>query len=365
VHPNWATTHALFALLMVIISVAAVQWPFWFAIAAILVAALALLDIGGSLHSLRRLTGKRASQNVISKEDDEDRAGVLILLAHYDAGRTGAPFGRKLVERWATISERIGTPVGPFQPYAYALMTVMACTVLRLLGIQSLPVSIIQFLATVILILHIPAFVDTAMSPFVPGANNNASGVATVLRLAERYGNRLEHFDVWVLLLGAGEGLQTGMARWVKEHRGELDPETTVFLCIDKAGSGTVRWHTREGYLTTVPFHPQLIEYCAEIADEDAEQDEPRFNARGVPRRTVSEAHIARGQQFPALTISSLNALNYAPHNHTPEDTPDRIDPEALDRVYEFCCQLIEMIDHRVGTEFEKAGEETVLGEGS
>ncbi len=385
VFPNWASTHALFAVLMVAASIVSVSYPFYCALAAVVIAALAILDVAGSFHSLRRLTGRRSSQNVFSKEGDEEKDGVIVLVAHYDTNRTGLPFGRRVTERWATLSQRLGTPVGPFQPYVISLMVIMVCTIVRMFGIQNLLVSVVQFLFTVNLIVHVPALVDIAMSPFVRGANNNASGVAAVLRLAERYGGQLDHFNVWVLFAGAGEGRQLGMADWLKAHRGDLNPETTIFICIDKAGTGTVRWHTREGYVTTVPFHGTLTEYCEEIAEENErqhkkaeEEDEEsggddddegrerpsaRYNARGVPRRTVSEGHLARGQQFPAITISSLNALDYSPYNHADEDTADRVDEQAMERVYGFTCRLLEMIDERVGEEFEKAGEETVLAE--
>ena len=127
----------------------------------------------------------------------------------------------------------------------------------------------------------------------MPGANDNASGVATVLRLAERYGGRLENFDVWVVFPGAEEALLVGMREWMSAHKSELDPERTVFLNIDMAGTGTVRWMEKEGLVLAMRYHPTLIQLCEEIGE-----------GRAMTSRQATDALIARGAGFPAITIT-------------------------------------------------------------
>lgn len=61
----------------------------------------------------------------------------------------------------------------------------------------------VQLIPTIGLIVTVVALLDVALSDPVPGANDNASGVATVLRLAERFAGELDHFAVWVLITGA------------------------------------------------------------------------------------------------------------------------------------------------------------------
>jgi hypothetical protein len=65
-------------------------------------------------------------------------------------------------------------------------------SVIQLAGLDNLVLSIVQFVPTVVLIVSLPLLADVALSGAVPGANDNASGVATVLRLAERYSGELE-----------------------------------------------------------------------------------------------------------------------------------------------------------------------------
>ena len=362
VFPNYALAHLTHALLAIVGSVLSITQP---AIGLALVFAatvLTILDLMGIAFVTRRLTGPRASQNVISREVG-GKPGTLILTAHYDAARTGAVFNRRVVERRAALGKAIRRPIGPFEPFTWSLIALLVFCVIRAIGIEGYLLTILQFVPTVILIVSVPLFAGIALAGVVPGATDNASGVATVLRLAERYGNDLEHFDVWVLLPGAEESFMLGMRDWMRRHRKELDSTRTIFLNVDKVGTGTVRYTTKEGFVIAYAYHPTLVEMCEQIADEDA--DEGRYHARGIVSRSATDATAARARRFPAISISCLNSLDYEPNQHLPTDTLENVDPEALERAFGFCSELIELIDERVGPDLAEAGEgdETKLAE--
>jgi Zn-dependent M28 family amino/carboxypeptidase len=206
----------------------------------------------------------------------------------------------------------------------------------------------------VVLILAIPAFADIALSSIVPGASDNASGVATALRLAERYGGDLEHFDVWVLLTGGEEAFGEGMREWMRRHRRALDSTRTVFLNIDTVGSGTVRYTRREGALVPTRHHPRLLELCRQIAEEDA--DEGRYGARPVTGRGLADSLAARRAGFPAITISCRAPSDHAPNLHRHTDVPAAVEDAALDRAFRFCSELIELIDEEIGPDVAQQG---------
>ena len=110
--------------------------------------------------------------------------------------------------------------------------------------------------------------VDIELSEVVPGANDNASGVATVLSLAEELdAEPPANLDVWVLLTGGEECLQEGMRSFVRAHRAELDRETTYFVNVDTVGHGAVRFEAGAGWVVTYPLDRRLVELCAAIAD--------------------------------------------------------------------------------------------------
>jgi Zn-dependent M28 family amino/carboxypeptidase len=208
----------------------------------------------------------------------------------------------------------------------------------------------VQFVPTVVLIVSVPFLIDVALSRIVPGASDNASGVATVLRLAERYGGDLDHFDLWVLLTGAEEGMELGMRAWLRANRRALGRESTAFVCVDQVGHGTVRYARKEGYLLPSAHNAALVDLCDQIADEDA-ADDGRYGARAYTARLATDAFAARAAGFPAVSVSCLGARDVTPHHHRESDTVETVDPEALDRAFGFCSELIELIDERIGPE--------------
>jgi hypothetical protein len=108
---------------------------------------------------------------------------------------------------------------------------VLACCLLRLAGLDGVPLSVVQFLPTVVLVVSVALLLDIALSGTRGGENDNASGVALALRLAERFGaGRLEHFDVHVLFTGAHKAMAARMHSFIKRHRADLAHERTVFL---------------------------------------------------------------------------------------------------------------------------------------
>ncbi len=360
VRPGYPMTHVIHALLAIAGSVVSVRSPIA-GIVLVLVAAISTFgDLGGGFFLFRRLTPRRASQNVVSREHG-DKPGTLVLVAHYDAARAGAVFSRRALERRAALGKLIRRPIGVFEPFFWSMVVILACCVLRLLGLEGLLLTVVQFIPTVVLIVSVPLLADIALSPVVPGANDNASGVASVLRLADRYGRSLDHFNVWVLFTGAEEGLLLGMREWLRRHRGELDPASTIFLNIDKVGRGTVRWVTKEGFLVALAYHPTLVDLCEQVAAGDEEEN--RYGARGVVTREATDAYAARSAGFPAISIACLNAMDYVPDYHQQTDTVERIDPQSLERAYGFCSELIELIDERVGPDLVRPGEETALSE--
>jgi hypothetical protein len=314
VRPAFAIAHLIHLGLGIVGSVLAVYEP----LAGLALVALALIstfgDLTGSFFLVRRLTPVRATQNIVSEEDD-DKPGRLVLVAHYDAGRGGALYDPRL-RRWPTVM-------------FWSLVVIAVCAVVRLIGLEPTWLTVIQFIPTVALIAALPLFADVAVSGFEPGENRNASGVATVLRLAEQYGGSLEHFDLTVLLTGAEQPFSLGMRDWLRRHQHELDAEETAVVCVDCAAYGTPHYATKEGLIFPARYHPALVTICDELE-----------TAKAYVSREMSDAYLARTAGLPAIRISSLSARL---------DAPETIDTDALARTYDFMCDLLERIDEEIG----------------
>ena len=203
--PAWQLAYAIHAALAIAGSALSAELPVVGAALVLAAVLLTLLDVSGTLVTTRRLLGRRASQNVISW-GDRRAPGSLLLVAHLDSGRGG------LVRRdgW----RRRLTTVGPFTPFFGSLVLVLICCLVRLAGVDETWLTVVQFVPTVALILAFPLLLDMAMSPVQQGENDNASGVALALRLAERADPEL--FGVHVLLTGSQKALAQGMRSFVR-----------------------------------------------------------------------------------------------------------------------------------------------------
>lgn len=353
VRPRFALTHALHAVVAIVGSVVSAFSPPVGAALVLVAAISAYGDLTGRFFLFRRLTAKRASQNVVSTEGGE-KPGVLVLLAHHDAARTAGLFRPRAVRRRARIGAFIRRPFGLAEPFYLAVIAVLGCSLARLLVPDSTLLGAIQLIPTAFLIASVPLLLDIVFGQVVPGANDNASGVATALRLAKRYGERLEHFDLWCVFPGAEEAQALGMREWLRRHRDELDRAGTVLIDIDTVGAGTVRYARREGLIFPVAYDAGVLRLCAEIAREEAvELEEPQRAARSYVARTTGDGAAARAKGLRAVSVSCLNELGYVERYHAPGDTPERIEQNALDDAYAFCCELIERIDARLGPEIE------------
>lgn len=351
--PAWPLAYSLHALLAIAGSVATVSSPVLGAALVFVAVLFTFGDATGLLMLTRRLTGRRASQNVVSAEDG-GKPGTLVLAAHYDAGRTGAIFARGLQERLALLGGALRRPVSPLGVFFWSMVVLLACAGARIAGLDGVVLTAIQFVPTVLLIVSVPLLVDVALSGVVPGANDNASGVATVLRLAERYGGgALEHFDVCVLLTGSQESFALGMRAFIRRRRKRLSKELTVFVNVDEVGVGAVRYTRREGPLLTTSSHRQLVQLCDEIAEDD--EDAGAFGARPMVSRSPSDGYAASSAGFPAITITCRKAPGVAPDHHRVTDAPERLEDQALERAFGFCCELIERLDAGVGSELARS----------
>lgn len=336
VRPRFGLAHALHAVVAIAGSVVAVENPAPGAALVLLALVAMTLDLTGTLALTRRLTPRRASQNVESRED-AGKPGTLVIVAHCDAARASGG--------WALATRVLREP---WRAMALAMVALLAACALRLLGIEGTGLTAAQFLPTVLLILVTPALIDVELSPPGP-ALPDAGAAVTALRLADGLGGTLEHFDLWVVITGAQRPSALGMAAWMRANRRRLDRERTAVICLDSVGSEEVRYTVREGALTTRRSHRQLVTLCAQIAEDDGADGTYGARTRVEHERTAATVALAR--RMPAITIGCAGAS---------------VSPEGLDRAHGFVTELIERLDAEVGPQLAAdagAREEAEAGE--
>ncbi len=147
---------------------------------------------------------------------------------------------------------------------------------------------------------------DQARSPVVPGANDNASGVAGVLELVARLAReRPDGLEVIALLPGCEESGMGGMAAWLAGAGAALDPGRTLVLGLDTIGSGEPVVLEAEGGLWPVRYR---------------EQDVARAERAGLRRWRLgawTDPVLAALAGLPALSILSVRDGGF-PNYHLP-----------------------------------------------
>jgi Peptidase family M28 len=350
VHPQYGLVHAVHCALGFGGSLASIAQP---AVGFAIVLATAVstyLDVNTRFYLLRRLFFRRASQNVVSPGKRPGAPARLLLCAHYDAARTGAAFDPKRVARGTRVAQRLPVPIGPFRILFWSLAVLLPILGARMAGVDSGLVSVLQLPPTLILLLGVFLLADIELSDVVPGANDNASGVATALSLAQELDSQPpEDLDVWILLTGGEECLWEGMRSFVRARRKTFERESTYFVVIESVGDGAVRYETGEGPAVTYEMDPRLVQLCEAISTADRENGN-RYRAEPLRNGFGTGALPARLAKFRTTALTCLRDGALLPANyHRLEDAPEAIDAGSLDRAHGFALELVRALDRDVG----------------
>jgi acetylornithine deacetylase/succinyl-diaminopimelate desuccinylase-like protein len=228
---------------------------------------------------------------------------TLVLVAHHDAAQTGLMWHPALV----------GAARGPFSAPVELAMAAAA------LGARRVPV--------LLLAAALALSVDAARGATVPGANDNASGVAAVLALVERLAaDPLGDTEVVAVLPGCEESGMGGMADWLRDARPSLDPARSLVLGLDTIGCGEPVVLEAEGPLWSVRYRDEdlaLADRGAELAGLGPLR---RFRAGGW-----TDPVLARLAGLPAISLLSVKGDGFTNY-HLPSDTPERVDWDSVER---------------------------------
>ena len=347
-HPQYAIVHLVHATMGVAGSLIATVQPAIGFTLVFLAAVSTYLDLNTRLYLVRSLLFRRVSQNVVSPGERPDAPARLILMAHYDAARTGYIFS-KASDRIRRLPERLRLGLGPFRLFFWlGLAPLLPILGARMAGLDATWLSALQVIPTIVLIVAGFLLIDIALSDIVPGAYDNASGVAAVLSAADELrANPPDNLDVWIVLAGAEESFCEGSRAFVRGRRKEFDRESTLFVNVDSVSFGQVAYETSQGPVISLPHDPQLIELCEALSSSGAAGPD---GARAIRHALLDDAMPARVRRMRAITLRTTDPDgNLAPWYHTHDDVPERVDAEALARAADFLVSLVRLLDRDAG----------------
>ncbi len=179
-------------------------------------------------------------------------------------------------------------------------------------------------------------------TPFSPGANDNASGVAVALALAQELLEKpLAHTEVCLAFTGCEEVGAYGMAAYLQAHTGQLGPET-VYIILDQVGAGWIKFLTADGLLLKHKTHPQALQLAREIVAH-----KPDLGAYEGVGLAYTDALRATKRGLIALTLCTVpaNEAESGSNWHQMSDTLEHVIPEDLEKTYKFTLEILHNID--------------------
>jgi Peptidase family M28 len=265
-------------------------------------------DQSGRCQWLRRVLPAGEGANVVARvaARGESRR-TLVLVAHHDAAQTG--FMWRHPGLWGP---RRSKDVVPPLAGGSELGLALAALGVRRLGRAQLLVSLL-------------AALDVARSPTVPGASDNATGVAAVIALVERFAREpLDGTEVIALIPGCEESGMGGMAAWLGTQ--SLEPARTLVLGLDTLGAGEPAVLAAEGPPLRQRYRPQDLDWADRGAAHSGLAAPRRFTIGGW-----TDPVLALLAGLPAISLVSVREGGFTNY-HLPTDTPDRVDWDSVDR---------------------------------
>ncbi|HMJ01492.1 MAG TPA: M28 family peptidase [Conexibacter sp.] len=287
---------------------------------------------GGRLWFRRRFLPSRPTWNVVAEAGDADAEQTVVFVAHHDAAHWSLLFHPgvlPLVDRLAPgLLARSNTSPPLMAPvFAGPLLVALGALTRR-----RRPLAAGTFLA----LGSAATFAEIGSRDTVPGANDNLTGVATLIGLATELAERpLEGLRVLLVSTGSEEGFMEGMQAFARRHFPSLPPERTHVVCVDTVGSPYLTLIEGEGMLRMREYpddFKQLVAGCA--ADSGVEL------GRGLRLRNATDGLIALRAGYPTAAIGSVTELKVPSNYHWPTDTAANVNHESVSDAVTLCTAI-------------------------
>ena len=302
------------------------------ALAVSALAALLFLKQVNGTWSIGFLFPQRDSQNVVGIiRPTGEATSRVVITAHHDSSKSAILFAPNLVAGFRRSFLLMAGSIFVLPAVAVLGMLVPDRAFPKYLALPFAAYLIISFL----FIVHRELF-----GRYTPGANDNASGVAVMLGLGERFGGRPPaSTEIWLVSTGCEEVGMVGMIEFLKAHGSDF--KDALFINLDNVGAGQAKWTTAEGMLTLYHCDQRLVELAEKIS-----RRHPEWGMTGVTNTIMSTdlgPILARG--FRGISVRSEDENRLLPNWHWHTDTYDNVDPWTLEIVGEFVSEMIGIID--------------------
>lgn len=320
------------------------QWP----MVAALVGALLLVPLVGEMLGSKVNMNyfplpRRRSQNVVAHrhrnegQDGPEAGGSrqqVVIVAHYDT-------------QWG--SWLFHPRFRPFlRPFFYVVYGGLALNVVGLFMRALLPsvawgATFLTVSGVILTLAGLFLGASLATGQAVPGANDNGSGVAVALALADRWrAEGPEELEPVFLFTGCEEVGLRGMRHYLETA--QLAPDT-IFINLDNVGGGRLRFLLGEGMLTYQKYDADLIALAEQVAE--------RYPGKVESLRNLilpTDGLLAAKAGYKTITLLAAGERGVIPDYHWHTDTLEHVDRNVLAVTERFTVDMLRALAERVRT---------------
>lgn len=303
---------------------------------ATVAAAAAWDDITAGRRVLRSLLPRRDTYNVIAQLGPDDAAHTIVLIAHHDAAHSALIFHPELprapLRRFPGLLEYSNTTPPAMWPMIGAPALVGAGAVLGSRALVKAGLGLVGILEAIML--------DVAARETVPGANDNATGVATLFGVARALGGEPPPGTrVIFLSTGSEESLMEGMHGFARRHFDSLPRESTFFLCVDTVGSPRLLCLEGEGMLRMREYPKDDIRLLRAAAGDLGIEIYPELRFRNA-----TDGLLPLQAGYRALMLGSGDEFKIPTNYHWPTDTADRVDYGTVEQAVRLATEVVRRV---------------------
>jgi len=185
---------------------------------------------------------------------------------------------------------------------------------------------------------------------YINGANDNGSGTAVTLALAQRLAEAGDEKagDVVFVFTGSEEVGERGAKHYFRTTGKTLSREHTRVVNLDNIGGGRLHYLLGEGMLVYQPYDRELIA----LAERRSSQEEPGFLTPIKNLLLPTDGLMATANGFRAITFIAMDQQGKIPHYHWHTDVLENVDRDLVEREEGLLWRFLEDVRSRL----EQAG---------
>ena len=313
-------------------------WRWAAAVPALAAAPLLWRAIRTSGNALRPLLPSVTSGNVVARAAPrEPTARRVVLLAHLDTNRARVAWQSDGV-RWLEPMTWITLAMLGLSGALYTIGALEGSVSKgqggpeRLWAVSLLPAAYAAGM--------VATLVRDELTPFSPGAHDNAASVAVALETAAGLVEQpLRDTEVVLAFTGAEETDHAGLYDLLRAERGAV--RAAAFIGLEGLGSGRLAYLTRQGLCDHVRPDRGLLELARAVAAR-----RPELGAEPWELTLEDEVTTLRRLGYRAICVAGCDPHSRAlPRWHRTDDTADSVSPEFMERAADFVRALLDEID--------------------